>query len=57
MSAPEGIEPIALRLRSQSLAAELSANAFTQIFTKLGKKLREQLLLKIVARQIQKSLL
>ena len=37
MSAAEGIEPIALRLRAQSLAAELSASAFTQCFTELGK--------------------
>ena len=39
MSASEEIEPIALRLRAQSLAAELSATTFTQCFTKLGKKL------------------
>ena len=50
MSAAEGIESIALRLKAQSLAAELSASAFTQCFTKLGKKnTEEKLLLEIVA--------
>ena len=38
LSAAEEIEPIALRLRAQSLAAELSASRFTQFFTELGKK-------------------
>ena len=38
MSAAEGIEPTALRLRVESLAAELSASAFTQCFTELRKK-------------------
>ena len=38
ISAAVGIEPIALRLEAQNLAAELSANAFTQCFTELGKK-------------------
>ena len=50
MSAAEGIKSIALRLKAQSLAAELSASAFTQCFTKLGKKnTEEKLLLEIVA--------
>ena len=38
MLAVEGIEPIALRIRTQSLAAELSASAFAQFFTDLWKK-------------------
>ena len=50
MSSGEGIEPTALRLRAQSLAAKLSASAFTQCFTELGKKnTKEKLLLEIVA--------
>ena len=57
MSAGEGIESIALRLRAQSLAAELSASVFIQCFTELGKKnTEEKLLLEIVAWQLQKSL-
>ena len=56
MSAAKGIEPIALRLRSQSLAAELSASAFTQCFTELGiKTTEEKLLLEIVAWQLHKK--
>ena len=39
MSAAEGIERIALRLRAQRLAAELSASAFTQFLLSLRKKL------------------
>ena len=38
MSAAEKIKPIILRLRAQSFAVELTASAFSQIFTKLGKK-------------------
>ena len=38
MSAAEEIEPIALRLRAQSLAAELFASAFTRFFTEFDKK-------------------
>ena len=55
-SAAEGIEPIALRFRAQSLAAELQASALTQCFTKLGKKnTKEKLLLEIVSWQLQKK--
>ena len=58
MSAAERIKPIALRLRAQSLAAELSASAFTQCFTELGKKnTKEKLLLEIVAWQLLKKIL
>ena len=38
MSAAEGIESIALRLRAQSVAAELSESAFTQCLLSWGKK-------------------
>ena len=56
MSAGEGIEPIAIRLRAQSLAAELFASAFTQCFTELGKKnTQEKLLLEIVTWQLRKK--
>ena len=37
MSAVKEIESIVIRLKAQSLAAELSAKAFTQFFTQLGK--------------------
>ena len=37
MSAAEQIQPIALRLRAESLAAELFASAFTQFFTEFEK--------------------